>query len=143
MDRVLLLAARGLRPFGFGFAAVLIGVHVERRGLNAAMIGLTLGVGLAAASLSGLLSASLASRFGRRRVLAGSGLLLALEGAGPGAGPPAGTARGGGNHRHARCRQRRPRSVRLCRAGSPCRGCPRRQAECRLRALLADRRLVS
>jgi MFS family permease len=80
MDRVLLLAARGLRAFGFGFAAVLIGVHLERRGLNAALIGLTLGVGLAAASLSGLLSASLASRFGRRRVLAGSGLLMALTG---------------------------------------------------------------
>lgn len=50
MDRVLLLAARGLRAFGFGFAAVLIGVHLERRGLNAALIGLTLGIGLAAAS---------------------------------------------------------------------------------------------
>jgi MFS family permease len=80
MDRVLLLAARGLRAFGFGFAAVLIGVHLERRGLNAALIGLTLGVGLAAASLSGLASASLASRFGRRRVLAGSGILMALTG---------------------------------------------------------------
>jgi MFS family permease len=80
MDRVLLLAARGLRAFGFGFAAVLIGVHLERRGLSAALIGLTLGVGLAAASLSGLASAGLASRFGRRRVLAGSGLLMALTG---------------------------------------------------------------
>jgi MFS family permease len=80
MDRVLLLAARGLRAFGFGFAAVLIGVHLERRGLNAALIGLTLGIGLAAASLSGLASASLASRFGRRRVLAGSGILMALTG---------------------------------------------------------------
>jgi MFS family permease len=80
MDRALLLGARGLRAFGFGFAAVLIGVHLERRGLNAALIGLTLGVGLAAASLSGLASASLASRFGRRRVLAGSGILMALTG---------------------------------------------------------------
>jgi MFS family permease len=80
MDRILLLAARGLRAFGFGFAAVLIGVHLERRGLSAALIGLTLGVGLAAASLSGLASASMASRFGRRRVLAGSGILMALTG---------------------------------------------------------------
>ena len=80
MDRVLLLGARGLRAFGFGFAAVLMGVHLERRGMNAALIGLTLGVGLAAASLSGLASASLASRFGRRRVLAGSGILMALTG---------------------------------------------------------------
>ena len=80
MDRLLLLSARGLRAFGFGFAAVLIGVHLERRGLPAGLIGLTLGVGLAAASLSGVASASLASRFGRRRVLAASGALMALTG---------------------------------------------------------------
>jgi MFS family permease len=80
VDRALLLAARGLRAFGFGFAAVLIGVHMERKGLPPAMIGLTLGVGLAAASLSGLASAGLAARFGRRRVLAASGLLMAVTG---------------------------------------------------------------
>jgi MFS family permease len=80
MDRALLLAARGLRAFGFGFAAVLIGVHLERRGLPPALIGLTLGVGLAAASLSGLASAALASRIGRRETLAVSGLLMTLTG---------------------------------------------------------------
>src|SRR6266852_2191304 len=32
VDRLLLLAARGLRAFGFGFSAVLIGVHLEHRG---------------------------------------------------------------------------------------------------------------
>src|SRR5258708_14820983 len=77
VDRALLLAARGLRAFGFGFAAVLIGVHLERRGLQAGLIGLTLGVGLAAAPLSGLASAGLSSRFGRRRVLAACGGLMA------------------------------------------------------------------
>ncbi|HWN92132.1 MAG TPA: hypothetical protein VNQ15_11995, partial [Verrucomicrobiae bacterium] len=80
MDRVLLLAARGLRAFGFGFSAVLIGVHLERRGLSPALIGLTLGIGLAAASLSGLASAALAARWGRRRVLAAAGALMALTG---------------------------------------------------------------
>ena len=80
MDRALLLGARGLRAFGFGFAAVLIGVHLERRGLPPALIGLTLGLGLAAASLSGLASAALASRIGRRRTLALSGILMALTG---------------------------------------------------------------
>ncbi len=80
MDRFLLLASRGLRAFGFGFAAVLIGVHLERRGLPAGLIGLTLGLGLAAASLSGLVSASLAARLSRRRVLAASGVLMALTG---------------------------------------------------------------
>jgi MFS family permease len=80
MDRALLLGARGLRAFGFGFAAVLIGVHLERRGLPPALIGLTLGLGLAAASLSGLASAALASRIGRRQTLALSGILMALTG---------------------------------------------------------------
>jgi len=80
MDRALLLAARGVRAFGFGFAAVLIGVHLERRGLSPALIGLTLGLGLAAASLSGLASAALASRIGRRQTLAASGILMTLTG---------------------------------------------------------------
>ena len=41
MDRALLLGARGLRAFGFGFSAVLIGVYLERRGLSPGLIGLT------------------------------------------------------------------------------------------------------
>ena len=80
MDRALLLAARGLRAFGFGFSAVLIGVHLERRGLSPGLIGLTLGVGLAAASLSGLATARFAARFGRKRALAIAGLLMTLTG---------------------------------------------------------------
>jgi MFS family permease len=80
MDRTLLLAARGLRAFGFGFSAVLIGVHLEGLGLSPGLIGLTLGLGLAAASLSGLAFASLAARFGRRRALSTAGLLMALTG---------------------------------------------------------------
>jgi MFS family permease len=80
MDRALLLAGRGLRAFGFGFAAVLIGIHLERRGLSAPEIGLTLAVGLVAASLSGLGSAALSARIGRRRTLAVAGLLMAITG---------------------------------------------------------------
>jgi MFS family permease len=80
VDRLLLLGARGLRAFAFGFSAVLIGIHLERRGLSPGLIGLTLGVGLAAASLSGLGSAALAARLGRRRTLAVSGVLMALTG---------------------------------------------------------------
>src|SRR5258708_9258327 len=69
MDRSLLLAARGLRAFGFGFAAVLIGIHLERRGLAPGLIGLTLGIGLATASLSLLTSPSPAAHFGRPSAL--------------------------------------------------------------------------
>lgn len=81
MDRRLLLTARGLRAFGFGFSAVLVGIHLERRGLSAGLIGLTLGVGLAAASLSGLAAAWAAARIGRRATLAACGVLMALTGA--------------------------------------------------------------
>ena len=80
MDRTLLLAARGLRAFGFGFSAVLIGVHLEGRGLSPTLIGLTLGLGLAAASLSGLGATLLAARLGRRRTLSIAGLLMAVTG---------------------------------------------------------------
>jgi MFS family permease len=80
VDRALLLASRGLRAFGFGFSAVLIGLYLERRGLSAGLIGLALGVGLAASSLSGLATARLAARFGRRRALALAGLLMAVTG---------------------------------------------------------------
>jgi MFS family permease len=80
MDRTLLFAGRSLRAFGFGFAAVLIGIHLERRGLTAPEIGLTLAVGLIAASLSGLASAGLAARVGRRRTLAVAGLLMSVTG---------------------------------------------------------------
>jgi MFS family permease len=59
---------------------VLIGVHLEMRGLDASLIGLTLGVGLAAASLSGLATTYLAARAGRRTALAASGVLMALTG---------------------------------------------------------------
>lgn len=80
MDRPLLFGGRSLRAFGFGFAAVLIGIHLESRGLTPPEIGLTLGVGLIAASLSGLASAALAARVGRRRTLAVAGLLMAVTG---------------------------------------------------------------
>jgi MFS family permease len=80
VDRALLLTARGLRAFAFGFSAVLIGIHLERRGLSAGLIGLTLGIGLAAASLSGLGAAWLAAHIGRRRMLAVCGGLMVITG---------------------------------------------------------------
>src|SRR5207247_2120426 len=74
------LQVRRLRAFGFGFSAVLVGIHLERRGLPAGLIGLTLGLGLAAASLSGLVAAWAAARIGRRATLAACGLLMAVTG---------------------------------------------------------------
>ena len=59
---------------------MLIGVHLELRGLSATSIGLTLGIGLAAASLSGLATTYLAARVGRRAALSLCGLLMAFTG---------------------------------------------------------------
>jgi|SRR5438067_1508025 len=79
-DVLLLLTGRVLRAFGFGFGAVLLGLHLERRGLGPSSIGLALTVGVLAAALTGLLAAELSRRFGRRRVLAGIGLAMAVTG---------------------------------------------------------------
>ena len=79
-DLRILIAARLLRAFGFGFATILLGVHLQSRRLGAGEIGLVLAVGLGAASLSGLLSSIAAGRWGRRATLSGIGVLMALSG---------------------------------------------------------------
>jgi len=80
-DFRVVLATRLLRAFAFGFAAVLIGILLEQRHLRPEQIGLALAIGLVAASLLGLPAAAAARRFGRRRVLAACGVLMALTGA--------------------------------------------------------------
>jgi MFS family permease len=80
-DYRLLLFVRLLRSFGFGFVPVLLGLRFEERGLGAGPLGAALAVGVFAAALSGLPMAALASRFGRRPVLASTGLLMAITGA--------------------------------------------------------------
>src|SRR3982074_3489873 len=79
-DFALILAARLLRAFGFGLAAVLIGLHLERRGLSAGAIGLVLTLGLLSAAIAGVIAAGLSSRIGRRYTLAGAGILMAIAG---------------------------------------------------------------
>ncbi len=59
---------------------MLVGIYLERDGLSPALIGVTLGFGLAASSLTGLASVALASRVGRRRTLALVGVLMAITG---------------------------------------------------------------
>lgn len=59
---------------------MLVSLHLERLGLSSFSIGLTLGVGLAAASLTGLASAALSARIGRRATLAVVGGLMVVTG---------------------------------------------------------------
>ena len=79
-DYTLLLAARVLRAFGFGFSAILIAVHLQARGFDATWIGVALAVGLASASFTGLGAAWLASQVGRRWTLALLGVMMSLTG---------------------------------------------------------------
>jgi MFS family permease len=79
-DFNLLLAARVLRAFGFGFSAILVAGHLQSRGLSPTWIGVVLAIGLGSASLIGLAAAWLAARIGRRRTLALVGVLMALCG---------------------------------------------------------------
>jgi MFS family permease len=79
-DFLLILLARVLRAFGFGVAAVLVGLHLERRGLSAGAIGVTLTIGLLAGALFGLVAAAAAARIGRRWTLALAGVLMAVTG---------------------------------------------------------------
>jgi MFS family permease len=79
-DLGILLTGRVLRAFGFGFSAILLGIHLQSRGLTATEIGVFLAVGLAAASLTGLVTAAATRRLGRRRTLAAIGVLMAICG---------------------------------------------------------------
>lgn len=79
-DYRLLLATRVLRAAAFGVAGVLVGIHLDRRGIGPAGIGVVLAAGSLAGSLLGLAFAWLAARTGRRRALALAGVLMALAG---------------------------------------------------------------
>jgi MFS family permease len=79
-DYPLLLAARVMRAFGFGFIAVLVSVYLSNGGRSAAEIGLLLGIALAASAMVGLVFAAASRRIGRRSCLAIAGLLMAVSG---------------------------------------------------------------
>src|SRR6266550_2970689 len=79
-DFRLILASRLLRAFGFGMAAVLVGLHLERQGVTASVIGLILSIGLLSAAIAGVIAATVSARIGRRNTLALTGLLMACAG---------------------------------------------------------------
>lgn len=79
-DLAILLIARSIRAFGFGFSVVLFGVHLERRGLSSILIGLILAAGLLGSAITSLLAASASNRFGRRATLSATGVLMAFAG---------------------------------------------------------------
>lgn len=83
-----LFAAQGLRAFGYGFGALLLGTTLRHRGLSAIEVGGVLGAVVAGTVFTSFGVARYADRFGRRRcylllylVLAAAGTVFALTSA--------------------------------------------------------------
>ncbi len=79
-DGKLILAARGLRMFAYGFLSVLLGLYLEQAGLSPAQIGTILTAILAGSAALTTAFSIVADRYGRRRMLALSTLLMAIAG---------------------------------------------------------------
>jgi MFS family permease len=79
-DFRLLLVTRVVRAFAFGFVPVVLGTHLQSRGLGPVQIGGILAVGLLSASAVGLLLAGASNRIGRRLALFATGCLMVLSG---------------------------------------------------------------
>ena len=80
-DGRLLFAACGLRSFAYGFLSVVLGLYLAALGLHAGAIGGIFTAALAGGALMTVLLASVADRFGRRRLLIVGSVLMALAGA--------------------------------------------------------------
>ena len=80
-DARLIVAARGLRAFGYGMVGVVLGVALSRAGLPAVAIGALITVSLAGDFCSTYVVGVFADRWGRRRVLVTLGILMAFTGA--------------------------------------------------------------
>ncbi|MDE3077644.1 MAG: MFS transporter, partial [Chloroflexota bacterium] len=68
-DGWLLFFTCGLRTFGFGFVSVMLGLYLALEGLSAPAIGGIFAAALAGGAVTTIAAASVADRFGRRRIL--------------------------------------------------------------------------
>ena len=80
-DAALIIAARGLRSFGYGLLSVLLGVALSTAGFSPAAIGALITVSLVGDFCGTYVIGLYADRWGRRRTLAVLALLMALTGA--------------------------------------------------------------
>ncbi|MDR7517984.1 MAG: MFS transporter [Armatimonadota bacterium] len=81
MDGRLILAARGIRTFAYGFQSVLLGVYLTEVGFAPWQVGGVLTATLVGSAALTALFAATADRYGRRRMLRISALCMAASGA--------------------------------------------------------------
>lgn len=79
-DGWLIIAARALRSFGYGFTSILLGVILGAEGFSIVQIGLLITIALIGDVISNILVALFADRLGRRRVLVFFVVLMAIAG---------------------------------------------------------------
>jgi MFS family permease len=79
-DGRLILIARGLRTFAYGFLSVLLGVYLEQAGFAPWQVGAVLTTTLTGSAVLTVLFSLHADRWGRRRMLRVSALLMAASG---------------------------------------------------------------
>ncbi|HEY3247063.1 MAG TPA: MFS transporter [bacterium] len=79
-DGRLILVARGLRTFAYGFLSVLLGVYLEQAGFAPWQVGAVLTATLTGSAVLTVLFSIYADRLGRRRMLRAAALLMAGSG---------------------------------------------------------------
>jgi MFS family permease len=79
-DVRILFATRAVRTFAYGQLAVVLALFLAARGFSVAEIGLIFTLTLAGDAVVSLVVASIADRFGRRKLLVASSLLVVLAG---------------------------------------------------------------
>jgi len=79
-DARLIFAAQGLRAFGYGFGAVLLGLTLKQRGYSPTIAGAVLTMVVAGTVLASVWLSRYADRVGRRRCYVAMYLLLAAVG---------------------------------------------------------------
>ncbi len=80
-DGRLILGARAVRTFAYGFQSVLLGVYLSQAGFAAWQVGAVLTATLLGSAVLTALFAATADRYGRRRMLQLSALFMAASGA--------------------------------------------------------------
>ncbi len=75
-----LLAARSLRTFAYGYLAVILGLYLDRLGIDPTHIGIVLAAAIGGSAVMTVFWSLLADRYGRRRTVATMSVLMVAGG---------------------------------------------------------------